>query len=185
MIARIDGWLLLKLFMPLSNWLDYRWHINNYRVAALFFKIAAFAGVGLIVVIFTQSGSMWLRIIFLLIQPITAWIFLQRAEALLQASKEWERGTSQYLPKEAVQYVLTPPHTRVGEFIWAVLLFAPNLVDLFRHSVWYVCAEELFWIWPLYVGIAYYFAAVPPSTKARKKQEHKAPLFGNLAGVRT
>lgn len=166
MIERVVAYVdcaLIMVFMKLSHWVDYRWHINQYRLAA---GVMHFA-MALLVAGRTQRVIDNWRFAFLWVPAGGAliWMYGHYSDAMYRASAAWERNPSG-IPRAAYMFVLMPHWFRLMALLFAaaITLMAAMVAHPKLDGPWYVVAI-----------VSWYIASGVPPTRARKKKKQRTP----------
>lgn len=188
-ITRFDLFLIFKVFVPVAHWADYRWHLNQYRIAYWFMQLGAgtaiLAPFTYFVPPITHQGIFWFAIIFP-INILIAYFYLKRCKDLQTADRKWERNPTE-IPREAYYYIMVPAFVRLIGVIYTLLFVTPMIfLTIAAHMHWYMVIIIPFTrCWLLFGdSVAPYFAMLPPSPRKRKEKKQEAPMGAIYAGVK-
>lgn len=184
MMERIDLWLLGKIFIPISKWADYRFHLNPWKIAIQFMMVSALM-VAIQAALFFVRDPLWMGIFNLL--SVTLILFMRSIDIirLTRISNEFERRPD-IMPRDTMIYTLVPSLRILYLWFGGVLgaaLVIPGLMLPSHVPTDIPMAICTFWIFT--AGIGFYFAACPRPPAKRKKAEEKAPIGAQMAGVRS
>lgn len=179
-LDRLDTWLVLRVFMPIAHWVDYRWHINQYDLAA---KVMT-AGLALCVALNAEEAIKnwhhgWLNVIS---AGSCVWVYSHQLRDLQKASKAYERNPCA-IPREAIGFIAMWPLRMLLLFLGLFLLCIEGLADTILHRwPWDAVVNS----WMLLIAIGWYLAGGLPPWRARKKKERRSPWVAPLlAGVKS
>lgn len=179
-IYRIDAWLLFKVFMPVAHYIDKRWHINHYRIAAQIMMFSAFLTVidnGLSII--TPPHRYVMDFLLTLCAILICMIRYKEVKELEKLSRDVERDPSK-IPAAAIKYIM--PYTRLFQAIFGVVFTALSMITLILpdHPLYerIICfvGEQWFTV----VAIGYYMAALPPSPHKRVEKKARDWSFGMM-----
>lgn len=164
MIARIDAFIMLRMVTPIVHYIDWRWHANQYRQAAAVMTAAlTICVVHNVYLAVTLSMPIGLHLLFAAaLITISLLIVATYASNLIgfeKAAKEFENRPD-LIPSSMRHYYFLPSTFRVGFLATAI-----PLTLLSYYSAWLVA-----------VGMTYYIAVVPPSSRGRREKRQHAPL---------
>lgn len=176
MFARFDAWLIRRVFSPVAHYIDYRWHRNNYAVAAWLLQATVTLYVVLIAVNVIRDGwGVFLDDPFAFVNiPMFVYASMQAA----YASEAYERRPD-IMPAQAMFLLAWP---RLFYLMVIGVLCAVNIGLLIRdiqagdtmgiiHSVGLLYGPV--------AAIAFYFAAIP-KPPAKRKEKRAADFSGAL-----
>lgn len=172
MIEKID----FSIFCQCANfcdWMDYRWHINNYRLAAYAYRVSGYACATISVTAWWVTGTLWLKTIIMLMYPIIAYFQLKSADKLMLMSRQYERNPDA-IPSGAVLYWIMPPWRRIMGLGFGIELIAINIPGIFlpQPSAMPIrIADTIAWGWMSYEALGMYFAMKPPWQKRKRKEK--------------
>lgn len=171
-LFHIDQFIMWRIFTPIAHYVDWRWHVNHFRLArqCLRFGYVCFL-VGSILPLLESLS--WLHALSPLIVLGLLVIIRSMDRDLAKASKDFERDPTR-IPRSAIGFVFAHPVMRlliamvcgelgIGEILTAPLIHAPGM---FLQGVYMLA----------YVAV-YYFAGVFPSFRERKPKRERAPAF--------
>lgn len=168
---RMDAFLLCRVFQPIAHYIDYRWHVNHFRLAHTIMKFGLVAGIAGSFLSWLQHMT-WLGAICLAINFGNIWIAKDMLRRLDAASAAYERDPV-HVPAVAMIYVYFFAEIRLLTMIMSSSIFGMGLLPaLFLHS--YGLAIQTFYL--IAYGAALYFAGVIPSGRARKRKKERAPV---------
>lgn len=172
-IGRIDIWLILRVLMPILHWIDYRWHINQYRVAGYVMSLS----LTLLVLgdlLHAINSTRVPGAFYLLSGGSLVYLYSSYLIQFDRASSDYERRPDA-IPRDAVSYILMPSLARLLMLIVAALVMAASVMG----SRWPIDAPWL----PMAIS-CWYIMACPPPRRDRKKKKERAgwgALFPKLA----
>jgi hypothetical protein len=168
----LDALLLVKVFMPLVHYIDWRWHKNHFDVASMlltFGLVTYVAGCANTVIKWHDATSVF---------PMAAGalqvlLYKDWIANFKKASKALERSPNN-IPREAYTYFMWPACVRAGAF---VMTFSLDGVMIMPPVGWFGLTSSIYFstiVFTLYLAICF------PSGRDRKKKKVRAPLFGQL-----
>lgn len=176
-IRRMDIWLLFYVFMRLSHWVDYRFHRNQYDLAANVMSV----GMALNLAQTAQAliNNWRLGLISVLSSVVVVASYYTHIKQLHRASAAYERRPDQ-IPREGAIFFLLPYVIRmttlfIGLQIWAAFIFVLITLRSATHAV-----DAITFGWMTAVGCAMYIASGLPPTRERKKKRVRAPMGAAL-----
>lgn len=181
MFAKTDMFLLLKVFIPISRYIDKRFHMNPWRLAS---NILGFS-VLLLAVDWTRGAvrnPSWLDSVLLLMFFGIAWVRWDDMKRLNAMSAAYERSPDK-TPTDWLRYLI--PYNRMLHTSFGVVFFVLDIAALFTGGFKGHELDLIGRCWFLVVGIGFYFAACPRPPGKRKEKKAKAPMFGILSPVKT
>lgn len=165
-LERLDHLLMWRAFQPIAHYVDWRWHMNQFRLA---FHVVCFAGtcfcVGVLLPLFDHIS--WINALNLPIMGYTLLAVRGWARNLLAASASFERDPTR-VPITAVGFILVPRAFRamlaiacgnIGGWtmVGAFVMHAPGLV---LQAVYLLC-----------LPVIYYIAGSFPSFRPRREKK--------------
>lgn len=161
-LAYADAFLIW-FFMRISHWVDYRLHVNQYRLAAWVMHAALAlmaAGYTQRIIADWRFAALWVPAGSILI-----WMYGQYSGMMYKASAAYERRPDE-IPRAAYVFLLMAPGVRLMALAMASLLCWVGL--LAPHPKldvpWYVVAT-----------ISWYIASGLPPRRERKKKKQRTP----------
>jgi len=183
-LGDIDGWMIRRVFAPISHWIDYRFRINPWRQAIYILMISGVLAV-LDLTVNVMMISWWAVPIGVLCAAMILLCCAVDILRLTKISEQYERRPD-IIPADAIYYAI--PFNRVMHLGIGLLVFFPVdlITELTVHgkSIPMMIVHGIPRLWFIVAGIGMYFAAVPRPPAKRKKKKVYAPLAAILAGMR-
>lgn len=170
-MTRMD-FLILWKFMRLSHWVDWRFHINQFDLAAQVMSVGLAMNLAAAVYSVLRIHTLWLGVLALTSSGTLLWLYTFNLRALSAASKAYERNPGQ-VPRAAIMYYLYPPPMRIVTLFFGIFLWLIGGLTAFLPPITWPHAILDGWL--LVIQCAYYIAAGIPSDRERRKKKVRAP----------
>lgn len=162
--------IIIITFMRLSHWVDYRFHRNQYDLAAWFIR----AGIAMNFALTASNiAHSWLMGgMNVLASGMIALAYSGDLRRLGEASIAYEKNPA-YIPRAATFYFWVPYWTRMailffGIQLWSIII----MIDVLSRKVSPDCLTSA---WMIVVAAGVYTAAGLPPARPRKKKEVRMP----------
>lgn len=170
-MTRVDFFILWK-FMRLSHWVDWRFHINQFDLAAHVMSAGLAMNLAAAVYSILHITVHWLGVFALVSSGILLWLYTYNLKALSAASKAFERNPCQ-IPRAAMMYYIYPPPIRIVTLFFGMFLWLTGLLAAFLPPITW--PHAILDSWLVVIQCAYYIAAGIPSGRERRKKKVRAP----------
>lgn len=174
MPAWIDWLLIRRIYMPFAHWVDYRFHRNQYLLAADIMS-AGLAASAAQTLQYLLDDPWWMGAFFIVGTVGLIWIYSSYLKRLYAASAAYERQPDS-ISKEAAFFILFIPGARSFLLLLGIftLVNATALVLISPTTHFIVRLVES----PMLVLIAssLYIAGCPPPWRDRRAKKINSPL---------
>lgn len=166
---RFDDFLIRRFFAPIAHWIDYRFHRNNYDVAAACMSIACVLNVAVTFNVNLRNFN-WFAVVMCVL-----FVFFVQVSARIatRASKSYEAAPDR-LPAEAIWFhasaIVFWRRVQAAFTISIVVLIVLSIV-VGAASAWENLNDRVLDLVGALWGSALYFAVVPKPPAKRKEQE--------------
>lgn len=174
----IDAFIVL-MFMKLTHWIDYRWHINQFRVAkaVMSFAIAQLVATTIQLVAYGKRDWMVDPILVLTLPPVVG-IYFYYLKRMDGASRSYEQRPD-YISRDAAFFLGMPGYLRLMLLFCGIMEVWSKLQLLRLNHATLITVVMSPWI--LLIAVSWYIAGGLPPKRDRKKKKARAPFFGQLA----
>lgn len=185
-LMRADLWVIRNICMPLTSAVDQRFHINPWKLAANVMMASAFLAVIDISLYDIIGSSTAEKCLWVFLGSL---ILMARALDIRQLtliSDKYEKRPD-IMPMEWLYFI--QPISRLCHIIPGIILFfLGDIVSALTKAHGSAFIFAVYFIprmWYILAGIGYYIAAVPRPPAKRKEKKVHAPMFGELARVKS
>jgi hypothetical protein len=168
-----DVALLVKVFLRPTWWMDRRWHVNQYDLAAHTLIVALAMCLAANALAFTTN--LWFVAIWGTVASMgIIYMYSHYLKLLAAASRDYERDPSQITrPQAFFSYITLPP------LRFVMIIVGTQVAALSIPLVWKVPEARLIlrlilgnWMW--LIGAALYIAGVPRTPHQRRPKKERA-----------
>lgn len=178
-IMRMDVLILSRVFMPFAHWVDYRFHKNQFDLAAIFLSAGMALNAAQTLQDILHDG--WLiGAMMAMSTGILIWVYSWHMRKLSKASEAYERRPDIISLDAAFFMVIMPPGRMLLLLLGGLIvlmdiplaMLSPTMIHLIRivTSAWMLC-----------VAISQYIAGGLPPRRDRKKKKEWAWPWMKLA----
>jgi len=167
--------LLARVFTPIAHWIDYRFHVNTYKVAGFLFQGSVMSASVFILISLLAfgEGRTAVAILGILFSGIWAMAGWGGVQIMARADRDYESNPGIY-PKDAAIFV-------AGVRSFPFILFIGSMMFAFGISDG-LSGDILRFLASPYIALhsmGDFFAAVPPSGRPRRESRPRlAPAPG-------
>ena len=169
-----DFWLVRRAAMPVSHWIDYRFHVNQYDQGAAVLSCGLAMNVAANFSTFLRSPSFgWIAIVS---SAGLVFVYSNWLKKMNIASRKYEQRPD-LVSREAAFFLLWMSPFRLGVlFIGVQMAAIPWLPPTSSLVALVTCP------WMILIAVSVYLAGcIPPSRPRREKKEWARPLVGVVA----
>jgi hypothetical protein len=186
-VVKTDINLMVHVFTPVVNWIDWRFHKNQYDQAAVVIS----AGLALNVAdnfknLTTSGGLWWIALFGALASGLLVWSYAQWLKKLTIASRQYERRPDQLTREQAFFMIPIFPPVRLFLLVLGSVVTACEVASAIQFRTLRLIEGAAFSPWMIVIAVGLYVSGcLPPGRPRREKKEKARPLVGAAAPVPT
>lgn len=166
-LIKADFFLLARVFMPICEWIDWRFHRSPYQQAKAVIVLAQALQIAATVV--ASRHAWWITPIMAMLSVFLHFtIFRDYRRKLDACQRQFERRPDRICWEQYYFLMQLVPPVRLLQLIMGLLIMAPLLAaDIAQGGGWGALMNS--WVW--LVAVMLYIAGCPPPTRPRREKK--------------